>query len=73
MDYEARGLAAGLARAHEVSSSGALHRGPATTYSMPMKTIMGIDRTLVITLAVVIVLAIILLALPEPAPWALPK
>ena len=38
-----------------------------------MKTIFGIDRTLVITLAVVALLAIILLALPEPAPWALPK
>ncbi len=38
-----------------------------------MKTIFGIDRTLVITLAVVVVLAVIFLSLPEPAPWALPQ
>lgn len=38
-----------------------------------MKTIMGIDRALVITLAVVAVLVVVFLSLPEPAPWALPK
>jgi hypothetical protein len=38
-----------------------------------MKTIFGIDRALFITLAIVVVVVLIFLALPEPAPWALPQ
>ena len=32
----------------------------------------GIDKTLLITLAVMALIVVIFLMLPEPAPWALP-
>jgi len=38
-----------------------------------MSKMFGIDKSLLITLAVMAVIVVIFLMLPEPAPWALPK
>ena len=50
-----------------------LFQGAGIRYIHAMKTLFGLDRTLVITLVVVAVLVAVFLVLPEPAPWAVPK
>jgi hypothetical protein len=39
----------------------------------PMKKEPLIDKTLLITLAIMVVIVVVFMMLPEPAPWALAK